>query len=66
MKRFLGVGRASQFMNQLKPGEVCEEEGKNVFAIDESDFCQSCDGCGCRFCNFTGDESERLKCRRKK
>ena len=58
-KFLLGFGRACDFTAPLGR-ELCEE-GPRVFAYPTDFFCVCCDGCGCKSCNRTGEEAERVR-----
>jgi len=56
-RKFLGYGKSYQYT--ARPGWVLEECGNATYEVDPAILGNVCDGCGCRCCGFTGDESKR-------
>lgn len=57
--KFLGYGRALSF--KAPEGYELMEQGRRVYAVPIDYWCHSCDGCGCKCCKWTGEESVRRR-----
>ena len=55
----IGAGKATDYIVTI--GHSLIEIDGGVYEVDEKFFCEKCDGCGCRTCDFTGESSNVKK-----